>query len=163
MPNPFKKKSTRAKATTAAAKSKSPAAKPAKKTRAKTAKRAKPKKVPKSLLQVVSGALDDLQALEVLALDVQHLTTLTDTMIIASGRSDRHVRAVAGAVVEQCKKAGFRPIGVEGVRSGDWVLVDLGGVVVHVMLPRVREFYNLEKLWDLPARAEPAEAVERAE
>jgi ribosome-associated protein len=84
-------------------------------------------------------------------------------MIIASGRSDRHVRAVAGAVVEQCKKAGFRPIGVEGVRSGDWVLVDLGGVVVHVMLPRVREFYNLEKLWDLPARAEPAEAVERAE
>ena len=160
MPNPFKKRPTRPKAASPAAKSKSAAAKPAKKKRAKTAKRAKPKKVPKSLLQVVSGALADLQALDVLTLDVQHLTTLTDTMIIASGRSDRHVRAVAGAVVEQCKKAGFRPIGVEGARSGDWVLVDLGGVVVHVMLPRVREFYNLEKLWDLKARPESVEAAE---
>jgi ribosome-associated protein len=91
-------------------------------------------------------------------LDVRHLTTVTDTMVVASGRSDRHVRAIAGAVVEQCKKAGFRPIGVEGERSGEWVLVDLADLVVHVMLPRVREFYNLEKLWDMPARSDDAEA-----
>ena len=157
MPNPFKKRPTRAKAATLPAKKKTAAAKPAKKARATTAKRARPKKAPKSLLQVVAGALDDLQAQDVLTLDVQHLTTVTDTMVIASGRSDRHVRSVAGAVVEQCKKAGFRPIGVEGQGTGDWVLVDLGGVVVHVMLPRVREFYNLEKLWEMPARAEEAE------
>lgn len=163
MPNPFKKRPTRPKAAAEPAKKKATAAKPAKKARAAPAKRARPKKTPKSLLQVVAGALDDLQAQDVLTLDVQHLTTVTDTMVIASGRSDRHVRSVAGAVVEQCKKAGFRPIGVEGESTGDWVLVDLGGVVVHVMLPRAREFYNLEKLWDLPARPEVAEAVERAE
>jgi ribosome-associated protein len=122
-----------------------------------TAKRAKPKKGPKSLAQVVAGALDDLKALDVHVLDVRHLTTVTDTMVVASGRSDRHVRAIAGAVVEQCKKAGFRPLGVEGERSGEWVLVDLADLVVHVMLPRVREFYNLEKLWDMPAREEDAE------
>ena len=87
-------------------------------------------------------------------LDVRHLTTVTDTMVVASGRSDRHVRAIANAVVEQVKKAGYKPLGVEGVRSGEWVLVDLADLVVHVMLPRVREFYNLEKLWDMPAREE---------
>jgi len=100
---------------------------------------------------------EDLKADGVHVLDVRHLTTVTDTMVIASGRSDRHVRAIAGAVVEQAKKAGFRPLGVEGERSGEWVLVDLADLVVHVMLPRVREFYNLEKLWDMPARAEDAE------
>jgi ribosome-associated protein len=74
---------------------------------------------------------------------------VTDTMIVACGRSDRHVRAIAAAVVDKCKKEGYRPIGVEGEKVGDWVLVDLGDVVVHVMLPRAREFYNLEKLWTL--------------
>jgi ribosome-associated protein len=151
MPNPFRKKSTRAKAQQAAAS-------PPKKKRAPAAKRSKPKKAPKSLEQIVAGALDDLKAVDVHMLDVRHLTTVTDTMVVASGRSDRHVRAIAGAVVEQCKKAGFRPIGVEGERSGEWVLVDLADLVVHVMLPRVREFYNLEKLWDMPARGDDAEA-----
>jgi ribosome-associated protein len=117
----------------------------------------KPKRAPKSLEQIVAGALVDLKADDVHTLDVRHLTTVTDTMVIASGRSDRHVRAIAGAVVEQAKKAGFRPLGVEGERSGEWVLVDLADLVVHVMLPRVREFYNLEKLWDMPARGEDAE------
>jgi ribosome-associated protein len=120
-------------------------------------KRSKPKRAPKSVAHVVAAALDDLKALDVHSLDVRHLTTVTDTMVIASGRSDRHVRAIAGAVVEHCKKAGFRPLGVEGERSGEWVLVDLADLVVHVMLPRVREFYNLEKLWDMPARPEEAE------
>jgi ribosome-associated protein len=150
MPNPFRKKPTRPKA-------QQDAASPLKKKRSAAAKRSKPKKAPKTLEQIVAGALDDLKAVDVHTLDVRHLTTVTDTMVVASGRSDRHVRAIAGAVVEQCKKAGFRPLGVEGERSGEWVLVDLADLVVHVMLPRVREFYNLEKLWDMPARAEDAE------
>ena len=148
MPNPFKKRPTRPKPTA------DPAAPPS-----KSARRAKPKKGPKTLLQLVSTALDGLKAADVQVLDVRHLTTVTDTMVIACGRSDRHVRAIASAVVEQCKRAGYRPLGVEGERSGEWVLVDLADVVVHVMLPRVREFYNLEKLWDMPARPEEAEAV----
>ena len=153
MPNPFRKRPTRAKKQLDIAGL--PKETPARKARG--AKRSKPKKGPKSLGEIVAGALDDLKADNVHVLDVRHLTTVTDTMIVASGRSDRHVRAIAGAVVEQCKKAGFRPLGVEGERSGEWVLVDLADVVVHVMLPRVREFYNLEKLWDMPARAEDAE------
>jgi ribosome-associated protein len=129
--------------------------KPAKKDRSAAAKRAKVKKQ-LTVAQVVSAALEDLKALDTTFLDVRHLTTLTDTMVIASGRSDRHVKAIGSEVVAKCKKAGFRPIGVEGQQSGEWVLVDLGDVVVHVMLPRVREFYNLEKLWDMKARDETA-------
>ena len=121
--------------------------------------RAKRKKPKPTVAQVVAGALDDLKALDVSLLDVRHLTTVTDTMIVASGRSDRHVRAIADAVVEKCKKEGHRPIGVEGKNVGEWVLVDLGDVVVHVMLPRAREFYNLEKLWDLSERDEALERV----
>jgi ribosome-associated protein len=155
MPNPFKKRPTRPKPS---AESASAAA--TKKPRRKGVKRAKAKKAEKTLSQVVGQALDDLKADAINVLDVRHLTTVTDTMIVASGRSDRHVRSIGSAVVEQCKKAGFKPIGVEGQRSGEWVLVDLGDLVVHVMLPRVREFYNLEKLWDLPARAEDAASGE---
>jgi ribosome-associated protein len=70
-------------------------------------------------------------------------------MVIASGTSDRHVRSVAQRVVEKTKQAGFRPHGVEGQQDGDWVLIDLSEMIVHIMLPRVREFYGLEKLWDL--------------
>lgn len=109
------------------------------------------------LATLVTTALDDLKGQQITVLDVRHLTSVTDTMVVASGRSDRHVRALADTVVEQCAKAGVRPIGVEGEKSGEWVLVDLGDVVVHVMLPRVREFYNLEKLWDLGGRAEAAD------
>ena len=152
MPNPFRKKPTRPKhkAEVAALPRKGRAKKTA-------AKRSKPKKGPKGLGDVVARALDELKADDIQVLDVRHLTTVTDTMVVASGRSDRHVKAIAGAVVEQAKKAGYRPLGVEGERSGEWVLVDLADVVVHVMLPRVREFYNLEKLWDMPVRAEDAE------
>jgi ribosome-associated protein len=157
MPNPFKKKPTRSKAQPDAKVGAKKA--PAKKTRSAGVKRTRPKKAPKDVTQVVAAALDDLKALDVHSLDVRHLTTVTDTMVIASGRSDRHVRAIAGAVIEQCKKAGFRPLGVEGERSGEWVLVDLADIVVHVMLPRVREFYNLEKLWDMPARPDEAEQL----
>ena len=127
---------------------------PVRRRRSSAGKRSKPAKSPQTVAQVVAHALDDLKAFETTFLDVRHLTTVTDAMAIASGRSDRHVRAIAHAVVEQSKRAGFRPIGVEGANAGEWVLVDLGELVVHVMLPRVREFYNLEKLWDITAREE---------
>jgi ribosome-associated protein len=120
--------------------------------------RARRRKGELTALQAAAGALDDLKALDVSVLDVRHLTTVTDTMVVASGRSDRHVRAIADAVVDKCKKEGYRPIGVEGEKVGEWVLVDLGDVVVHVMLPRAREFYSLEKLWTLSGRDQAAEA-----
>jgi ribosome-associated protein len=102
-----------------------------------------------SLKAVVADALADMKALAVTVLDVRGLTDVTDYMIIASGTSDRHVRSVAQRVVEKTKEAGFRPHGVEGQQDGDWVLIDLHDMIVHVMLPRVREFYGLEKLWDM--------------
>jgi len=101
-----------------------------------------------SLKTVVTDALADMKALEVKFLDVRGLTDIADFMVVASGTSDRHVRSVAQRVVDKCKAAGFRPLGVEGQQDGDWVLIDLSEVIVHVMLPRVREFYGLEKLWD---------------
>jgi ribosome-associated protein len=116
--------------------------------------------VPKTrpVLDVVESALDEMKAVNVKVLAVKKLTDITDTMIIASGNSDRHVRSIADRVVEHAKKAGFRPMGVEGERDGEWVLVDLQDVIVHIMLPRVREFYRLESLWDISAaRREAAE------
>jgi ribosome-associated protein len=104
------------------------------------------------LLQtVVIDALADMKALEVKVLDVRGLTDIADFMVIASGTSDRHVRSVAQRVVEKTKEAGFRPHGVEGQQDSDWVLIDLSEMIVHVMLPRVREFYGLEKLWEITA------------
>ena len=109
------------------------------------------------LPEIVSGALEDMKAVNVARLDVRGLTDIADTLFIASGNSDRHVRSIAERVVEQAKAAGFRPFGVEGTREGEWVLVDLNDVVVHVMLPRVRELYGLERLWEgAPAPAAPA-------
>ncbi len=90
-----------------------------------------------------------MKALDVKMLDVRGLTDIADHMVIASGTSDRHVRSVAQRLVEKAKEAGFRPHGVEGEQDGDWVLIDLSEIIVHVMLPRVREFYGLEKLWDM--------------
>jgi len=107
------------------------------------------------LQQAVASALDDMKAVNVRVLDVRTLTDIVDTMVIASGNSDRHVRSIAERVVEKAKAAGFRPLGTEGERDGEWVLVDLQDVLVHVMLPRVREFYGLERLWD-GGEAQPA-------
>jgi ribosome-associated protein len=111
-----------------------------------------------SLKSVVINALDDMKALEVKVLDVRGLTDVADTMVIASGTSDRHVRSVAKNVVEKTKAAGFRPHGVEGQQDSDWVLIDLSEMIVHVMLPRVREFYGLEKLWDMTTTKRAARA-----
>jgi len=111
-----------------------------------------------SLKAVVIRALEDMKALEIKVLDVRGLTDVADTMVIASGTSDRHVRSVAQNVVEKTKQAGFRPHGVEGQQDSDWVLIDLHDMIVHVMLPRVREFYGLEKLWDMTATKRAARA-----
>ena len=111
-----------------------------------------------SLKSVVIEALADMKALEVKVLDVRGLTDIADFMVIASGTSDRHVRSVAQRVVEKTKEAGFRPHGVEGQQDGEWVLIDLNELIVHVMLPRVREFYGLEKLWDITATKRAARA-----
>jgi ribosome-associated protein len=107
------------------------------------------------LQTIVTVALDDMKAVNVKVLDVRGLTDIADTLIIASGNSDRHVRSIADRVVEKCKAAGFRPLGKEGARDGEWVLVDLQDIVVHVMLPRVREFYGLERLWETDAAEAP--------
>jgi len=109
------------------------------------------------LLQAVTAALEDMKAVNVRVLDVRGLTDVADTVVIASGTSDRHVRSIADRVVEQAKANGMRPFGVEGGREGEWVLVDLQDIVVHVMLPRVREFYALERLWDSDAAQVPPE------
>jgi len=104
-------------------------------------------------------ALEGMKAVNIKLIDVRELTDVTDTMIVATGTSDRHVRSIAGRVVEQCRAAGFKPMGVEGERDGEWVLVDLQDALVHVMLPRIREFYGLEKLWDVrPSQREQAPA-----
>jgi len=123
------------------------------KSAASKAPKAKP-----SLKAVVTDALADMKALEIKVLDVRGLTDIADYMVIASGTSDRHVRSVAQRVVERTKEAGFRPHGVEGQQDSDWVLIDLNEMIVHVMLPRVREFYGLEKLWDMTATKRAARA-----
>jgi ribosome-associated protein len=100
-----------------------------------------------ALKGLVLDALDELKAFDVTVLDVRNLTDVTDLMVIASGGSDRQVKAIARNVVEKAKAAGHQPMGVEGEREGEWILVDLYDLVVHVMLPRVRDFYQIEKLW----------------
>ena len=105
------------------------------------------------LCDLVIDALEEVKAKDIVKLDVRELTTVTDYMIVASGTSNRHVRALAEAVADKSREAGHRPAGIEGADGSEWVLLDLGDALVHVMLPRVREFYNLEKLWLLrPAK-----------
>ena len=113
------------------------------------------------LQDLVTAALDDMKAVNVKVLDVRGLTDIADTMVIASGNSDRHVKSIADHVLEKAKESGFRPLGKEGERDGEWVLVDLQDIIVHVMLPRVREFYGLERLWDNGTET-PAAAVVQA-
>ena len=102
------------------------------------------------LKKVVVTALEALKGHDIQVLDVQNLTDMADYMVIASGTSNRQVKALANEVVEKCKASGYRPLGVEGELHGEWVLVDIGDVITHIMLPQARAFYNLEKLWNVP-------------
>ena len=110
----------------------------------------------KQLSELVVDALDEVKGQDIVRLDVRNLTTVTDYMVVASGTSNRHVKALAEAVAEKSKAAGHRPIGIEGEEGSEWILLDLGDTLVHVMLPRVREFYNLEKLWSLSPASDRA-------
>jgi ribosome-associated protein len=99
------------------------------------------------LLILAQNSLEDMKARDLQVLDVRGLTSVTDYLLIASGTSDRHVRSMARALIDSAKQAGLPLLGVEGQEAGEWVLVDLCDVVVHVMQPRTREFYKLEDLW----------------
>ena len=115
---------------------------------------AAPKTAPaQDIRRAVTFALEELKAREVKEIDVRGKTGITDYMVIASGTSNRHVKSISDEVVKQAKAIGVAPLGVEGEREGEWVLVDLGDVVVHVMLPRIREFYGLERLWTVGDQA----------
>jgi len=107
----------------------------------------------KKLLSLVTTALEELKGRDVRVLDVRRQTAITDYMVVVSGTSDRHVRSIADWLVQQADAAGVAALGVEGTGSGEWVLVDLVDVVVHVMQPRAREFYKLESLWDMESVA----------
>lgn len=99
------------------------------------------------LRDLVVAALEDVKGVDIVVMDVRKLTDITDYMVLASGTSNRNVRALADSVVESAKKGGLQPLGVEGKEGLEWVLIDLGDVVVHVMHPDSREFYDLESLW----------------
>jgi ribosome-associated protein len=114
-----------------------------------------------SLSKLAVSAIEDLKGVDVRVLDVRALTTITDTMIICSGTSSRHVKSIAEYVVEKVKGKGANPRGVQGLEQGEWVVVDLGGVVVHVMQLGTRAFYQLEKLWDIQDQPKPAVAAGR--
>ncbi len=98
-------------------------------------------------VQRVIDAMENLKAVDIRELDVTGVANFTDHMLFASGTSNRHVKSIAQAVVDAAKEAGHPPLGIEGEELGEWVLVDLGDVVVHVMLPETRAFYDIERLW----------------
>ena len=101
------------------------------------------------LLDLAQTSLEDLKARDVRVFDVRDMTSVTDYFLLASGTSDRHVRSLSDKLIQNVKQAGCAPLGVEGQEAGEWVLIDLNDVVVHVMQPRTREFYKLEDLWTM--------------
>lgn len=102
------------------------------------------------MLEMIQTQLSDNKADNVQTIDIRGRSSLADFIIIASGNSGRHLKSMAEYIALDLKRQGMPPLGVEGEREGEWVLVDTGDIIVHLMLPRVREFYNLEKLWDVP-------------
>lgn len=107
-----------------------------------------------ALTTLVLDALDDLKAVDPVVVDVRELSSVMDFLVVASGTSSRHVKSLADNVIVKAKEQGARPIGVEGETVGEWVLVDFGDVVVHVMQPATRSFYDLERLWTAPPATE---------
>ncbi len=107
------------------------------------------------LKEQVIKALEDVKGQEIVCMDIRELTDIADFMIVATGNSNRQVKALVNNVVEEVKKSGVQPIGVEGQEQAEWVLVDLADVIVHVMLPKVREYYDIERLWSMtPSKRE---------
>jgi ribosome-associated protein len=98
-------------------------------------------------LRHVLTSLDDMKAEDTITIDLAGKTSIADTMVVTSGRSNRHVTSIADSAIESLEKAGVKGIRVEGKRNGDWVLIDAGDVIVHVFRPEVRTFYDLEKMW----------------
>jgi ribosome-associated protein len=109
------------------------------------------------LKKLALDALDDMKAEDVTVIDVTGKTSVTDWIIIATGSSSRHVKSIANNVISEAKKANKPPLGAEGEDEGEWVLVDLGDVIVHVMQRQVRDFYDLESLWSVEAVAQRRE------
>ncbi|MFA9460405.1 ribosome silencing factor [Thiohalorhabdus methylotrophus] len=107
------------------------------------------------MLEIIQTVLDDRKAKDVQTLDVSERSGFADYFVIATGTSDRHVGSIADHLQEEVKHAGFQPNGIEGAESGDWILLDLGGVIVHVMRAETRAFYNLEELWTDILSGEP--------
>jgi ribosome-associated protein len=101
-------------------------------------------------LNTILTSLEDAKAEEIISIDIQGKSALADHMVIASGRSNRHVSAVSDQVISALKDAGLGNPKIEGLEGADWVLIDAGDVIVHVFRPEVREFYNLEKMWTAP-------------
>lgn len=114
------------------------------------------------LLELVLKTLDESKARDVTVLDVRGKTSMTDFMVVASGTSERHVKSLASHVAEEAKKHDTQPIGIEGEDVGEWVLVDLGEVIIHVMKPQIRDFYQLEKLWRGDAGATDSQTLSAA-
>lgn len=107
------------------------------------------------LVTLATAALADMKAQQIITLDVTNMTSIADRLVVASGTSSRHVKSLAEHVVERTKEAGARPLGIEGAQDTEWVLIDLGDVVVHVMTPATRQYYDLERLWSVgPQTAE---------
>ncbi len=111
------------------------------------------------LLAVATTALEEMKGVDIVAMDVRDKTSVTDYMLVATGTSNRHVKSLAEEVVEKSKEAGVRPLGSEGQEQGDWVLVDLGDVVAHLMTQEKRDFYNLEKLWSVEPQRDGDDAA----
>lgn len=109
---------------------------------------------PDALRDIIVEALDDMKGKEIVVLDVRNISGVTDYMVVCSGTSNRHVKSLADNVWVEAKKQGYSPLGLEGQQSSDWILVDFGDVVAHVMLPEARQFYDLERLWQVPASHE---------
>jgi ribosome-associated protein len=116
--------------------------------------KAKERIQPEERIKLIIDALHDAKGFDIVTLDVRSLSTFTDYMVIVNGNSTRHVITLAEKVVEKLGQHGIKSVGVEGLDTAEWVLIDAGDVVVHVMRPQVRDFYNLEKLWGDGARTE---------
>ncbi|MGE3774799.1 MAG: ribosome silencing factor [Gammaproteobacteria bacterium] len=120
-----------------------------------------PALTPRKICTLVVQALDDGKAEDIKSVDVRKLTSIADYMVIATGRSSRQVKGLADRVLETAREQHLKPLGVEGERNAEWILIDFGDVIVHVMQPEPRQFYQLEKLWEAPKRARAAAAPAR--